>query len=108
MAEWYIPTLLTLNYFFGGELDLRKCNLHFSGRGGGKAKNHGTHDLWHIYGSNSWGKNMSGSDSAGVNAMVPGRKCEFGSSVEPHEETGKIFYDKLEASDDFHHLLTET
>jgi len=51
---------------------------------------------------------MSGSDSAGVNAMVPGRKCEFGSSVEPHEETGKIFYDKLEASDDFHHLLTET
>lgn len=24
----------------------------------------------------NWGKNMSGSDSAGVNAMVPGRKCE--------------------------------
>ena len=27
------------------------------------------------------GKNMSGSDSAGVNAMVPGRKCEPHSSV---------------------------
>ena len=40
------------------------------------------------------GKNMSGSDSAGVNAMVPGRKCEWGAPRGTRGssalETGKI------------------
>lgn len=34
-------------------------------------------------GNKNWGKNMSGSDSAGVNAMVPGRKCEPRTQLKP-------------------------
>ena len=34
-------------------------------------------------GYKNWSKNMSGSDSAGVNAMVPGRKCEPRTQLKP-------------------------